>query len=228
MALVEICVSDVNTAIEAWEGGADRLELCTNLWEGGTTPSYAYVEHCLKELPIPCFPLLIPRGGNYFYSNLEKKILMRDAEYFVKLGAKGLVIGALNEYKRIDIDFMKSFMNEFAALEITFHKAFDDVENPFDALDTLYDLKVKRILTSGCKPTALEGKHLIKQLIEKNKIQILVAGGVNEINALEIIEYTGATEIHAGLKITDVSGSNNRIYTTKEKVKALIDVVKTR
>lgn len=226
MALVEICVSDVTTAIEAWQGGADRLELCANLWEGGTTPSYAYVEYCLKELPIPCFPLLIPRGGNYLYSQVEKNILMHDAEYFSKLGAKGLVIGALNEHNKIDLEFMNSFMNEFKELEITFHKAFDDVENSLEALDILSDLKVKRILTSGCKPTALEGKELLKQLIEKNKVQILVAGAVNENNASEIIDYTDATEIHAGLKITNTSGSSNRIYTTKEKVKALIDAVK--
>lgn len=228
MALVEICVSDVSTAIEAWQGGADRLELCSNLWEGGTTPSYAYVEYCLKELPIPCFPLLIPRGGNYQYSKVEKKILMNDAAYFTNLGAKGLVIGALNEEGSIDIEFMTSFMSEFGALEITFHKAFDDIKNSFEALDILSELKVKRILTSGCKPTALEGKVLLKELIQKNKIQILVAGAVNENNAMEIIDFTGASEIHAGLKITDTSGSSNRIYTTREKVKALIDALKNQ
>lgn len=197
----EACIESFTEALIAQKKGANRVELCENLAVGGTTPSYGTVKVCLDKLNIPVFPMIRPRGGNFIYSNEEIEIMKEDIKLFKKLGVKGVVFGILTENNEIDIERTKELVDLARPMEVTFHKAIDELKNPLNYIDILVDIGVKRILTSGCSKTALDGKDLLNKMIEKskNKLRIVVAGKVTKDNIKDLQKIIPNDEYHGKL-----------------------------
>lgn len=202
----EACVESFKEALSAQEKGANRVELCENLAVGGTTPSYGTVKICLEKLNIPIFPMIRPRGGNFVYSDEEIEVMKEDIKIFKKLGIKGVVFGILTKENKIDIEKMKKLVELAKPMEVTFHKAIDELENPLSFIDTLIDIGVKRVLTSGCSKTAFEGKELINKMIEKSKdkLKIVVAGKVSSDNIDELQKIIPNDEFHGKLIVGEL------------------------
>ena len=197
----EACVESFEKALEAPSNGANRIELCENLAVGGTTPSYGTVKICLEKLNIPIFPMIRARGGNFVYSKDEIEIMKEDIKIFKELGVKGVVLGCLTSDNKIDLELTKELVDLAYPMEVTFHKAIDEILNPLDYIDDLVNIGIKRILTSGGKATALEGKDLINEMIKKSngRLKIVVAGKVTKGNLNGLSNLISADEFHGKL-----------------------------
>ena len=197
----EACVESFEKALEAQNNGANRIELCENLVVGGTTPSYGTVKICLEKLNIPIFLMIRARGGNFIYSKEEIEIMKEDIKIFKELGVKGVVLGCLTFDNKIDLELTKELVDLAYPMEVTFHKAIDEINNPLDHIDDLVNIGIKRILTSGGKATAFEGKDLINKMIKKSngRIKIVVAGKVTKENLNELSNLISADEFHGKL-----------------------------
>lgn len=195
--IIEICANSFGSAKAAQDAGAHRIELCTELSVGGLTPSHGLVEKAITELDIPVHVLIRPRSGNFTYSKEEFDVMLRDIAFCKKMGCAGIVSGVLTLDNKIDFDKTEQLINASEGIEFTFHRAFDWVENPLKELQKLIDLKVNRLLSSGQKPTAIEGISLLKKFKDysKGKIEIMPGSGVNIENVLEFKE-AGFTSIH--------------------------------
>lgn len=195
--LLEICANSYRSAIHADSAGANRIELCSELAIGGITPSFGLVKKVTEILKIPVFVLIRPRSGNFTYSDDEFDIMKYNILQCKALGCSGIVSGILNEDKTIDIERTKELIELAKPLPFTFHRAFDWVKNPLEAIEQLVDLGVDRILTSGQETSAEKGIELLKQLKEKakNRIIILPGSGINVNNAL-VFKEAGFSEIH--------------------------------
>lgn len=194
----EACVESLIDALEAEKRGADRIELCDNLSQGGTTPSYGTIKVALSTLKIPVFPIIRPRGGDFYYTPAEIKVIKEDIKVCKSLGAKGVVLGLLTKDKKIDFEVLSQLVELAKPMEVTFHKAIDELEDPTLVIDDLINLGVKRILSSGTKPTALEGKDMLNKMIEKagDRLTIVVAGKVTKENLPEISSLIPSKEYH--------------------------------
>ena len=194
----EACVESFEKSLEAQNNGANRIELCENLAVGGTTPSYGTVKVCLEKLNIPIFPMIRARGGNFIYSKYEIEIMKEDIKIFKELGVKGIVLGCLTHDNKIDLELTKELVDLAYPMEVTFHKAIDEILNPLDYIDDLINIGIKRILTSGGKATALEGKDLINEIIKKSngRLKIVVAGKVTKENLNALCNLIFANEFH--------------------------------
>ena len=194
----EICSNSIESCLAAANAGADRVELCSSLSEGGVTPSYSVVEYCVKELPIATNVLIRPRGGDFVYTDLEIEIMKRDIEIFRSIGVDGIVVGCLTNDGDIDTRAMGLLIESAEGMSVTFHRAFDLCQNSLLALETIISLGCERILTSGQAPTAFDGRTLLKELNQKSagRITIMPGCGVNIDNIKEIVDYTGVCEIH--------------------------------
>ena len=197
----EACVESFEKALEAPSNGANRIELCENLAVGGTTPSYGTVKICLEKLNIPIFPMIRARGGNFVYSKDEIEIMKEDIKIFKELGVKGVVLGCLTSDNKIDLELTKELVDLAYPMEVTFHKAIDEILNPLDYIDDLVNIDIKRILTSGGEATALEGKDLINEMIKKSngRLKIVVAGKVTKGNLNGLSNLISADEFHGKL-----------------------------
>ncbi|AVQ30741.1 copper homeostasis protein CutC [Fusobacterium varium] len=198
----EVCVESFSEALAAEKRGADRIELCDNLYLGGTTPSYGTIKMAMEKLTIPAFPIIRPRGGNFHYSKEEIEIMKEDIKVCKSLGAKGVVLGVLTADNKVDFETLKELVELASPMEVTFHKAVDELENPVEVIDRFVEIGVKRILSSGTKETALEGKDILNAMIKKadNRIIILIAGKVTSDNFEEVAAAIPSTEYH-GKKI---------------------------
>lgn len=198
----EKCIGSFLEALEAQELGAERVELCDNLTEGGTTPSYGTIKTVVEKLNIPAFVIIRPRGGDFYYTPEEIEIMKEDIKICKELGVKGVVIGALNRDNTINYDAIKDMIDLAKPMSITFHKAIDELENPVTEVKKLANLGVNRILTSGTKETALEGKNILREMIKEagEDTIIIVAGKVTKDNLNEISNLIPAKEYH-GKKI---------------------------
>ncbi|MCD4681969.1 MAG: copper homeostasis protein CutC [Bacteroidales bacterium] len=204
--LIEVCAAHVQSAIAAQEGGAKRVELCDNLYEGGTTPGYAAIKVTREKLNIGINVMIRPRGSDFCYSDLEFKMMKEDIKVCKELGVDGVVFGILLPDGNVDIERTNILVELAKPMSITFHRAFDVTPDPFKALEDIIDLGIDRILTAGQKNTVPDGKQLIKQIIEKagDRIIIMPGSGINENNIQEIRNYTGAKEFHlTGRKTVD-------------------------
>ena len=201
MKLLEKCVGNYNEAIEAEALGTDRIEFCDNLIEGGTTPSYGNIKKVINTIKIPAMVIIRPRGGNFEFSKDEADIMIEDIRMCKDLGAYGVVIGALKG-NEIDLELTKRLVEEAKPMKITFHMAFDEIEDKKKAIDELVDLGVDRILTKGGTEDAMAGKDVLKELIgyANDRIIVMPGKGVNKENRDYLLEYTGAKEIH-GTKV---------------------------
>ena len=209
---MEVCVDSVESATNAERGGAKRVELCSNLVEGGTTPSLGMLQVVKANVTIPVFVMLRPRGGDFLYSDTEFEVMKEDLKIMKHHGADGIVFGILMPTGDIDIDRSKVIM-ELArepphALPVTFHRAFDMVRDLDASLETLVTLGVERVLTSGGEATALEGLPTLKQLVEKghDRITVVPGGGITERNVERILEGCGAVEFHGSARVSRPSG----------------------
>ena len=200
--LIEIATSDFLTTKSAVEGGADRIELCANLAEGGTTPSYAHIKKCREAFDIVLFPIIRPRGGDFLYTKDEFEIMKNDIKLCKELGCEGIVIGLLNMDGTIDMTRTSELIELAYPLEVTFHRAFDRCKDPFAALEELIEIGCQRILTSGQKPTVSEGVDLIAELNKKadDRIIILPGSGVRKDNIKMLAEKIGCLEFHSSLR----------------------------
>ena len=198
LILIEACVDSVESARAALAGGADRLELCDNLIEGGTTPSAGMIAACRDAIPLPLFVMIRSRGGDFICSDDEAGVMRRDVESAVALGAGGIVTGALTAAGEVDERCMRALVAAAGAVPVTFHRAFDVCRDRRAGLDTLARLGVRRILTSGGAATALEGAGEIRRLVHQAdaRLTIVAGGGINELNARQLVEATGVREIH--------------------------------
>lgn len=198
---LEICVDSLQSALIAEEAGADRIELCSALDVGGLTPDPALFMLARQKLNIPIHVLIRPRSGNFVYDSLDEELMVESIRFFEKHGANGVVIGALTDQNAIDVPLMEELMKATASLSVTFHRAFDQLANPTEAVDILYKLGVERILTSGQKATAEDGLPLLQQLLEvvEKKLIILPGGGVNSENAAKLLAI-GLSELHASVR----------------------------
>ena len=205
---LEICVDSVESAINAQKGGATRLELCSNLIIGGTTPTKSLFEEVRKNVNIPINVLIRPRFGDFLYSKYEIEIIKNEIRMFREMGTDGIVVGILTKEGEIDLENMKNFISEAQDIPVTFHRAFDVCKNPIKAFHELKKSGIKAILTSGQEENCLKGKDLLKKLVElsneddKNKIEIIVGAGLNVTNVAEIKNFTGASNFHfSGKKV---------------------------
>lgn len=198
----EKCIGSYLEAVEAQELGAERVELCDNLAEGGTTPSYGTIKMVVEKLSIPAFVIIRPRGGDFFYTLEEIEIMKEDIKICKSLGVKGVVIGALNRDNTINYEAVKEMVELAKPMSVTFHKAIDELENPVAEVKKLANLGVNRILTSGTKETAVEGQNILREMVKEagEDIIIIVAGRVTKENLQEVSELIPAKEYH-GKKI---------------------------
>ena len=204
----EICANSVASCIAAQEGGADRVELCAGIPEGGTTPSFGMIRNARECIDIALNIIIRPRGGDFLYSENELREMVYDILAAKELGADGLVFGCLCPDGSVDMKAMAVLMEAAGDTPVTFHRAFDHTSDPFKALEDIISLGCTRILTSGCRPTALEGADLLAQLVEKasDRIIIMPGCGVREGNIAEIARLSGAREFHFSARESVQSG----------------------
>jgi copper homeostasis protein len=200
--LVEIAVFNIESALLAASAGADRLELCENPSEGGTTPSYGTLKTVKEKISIPVFPIIRPRGGDFLFSEDEFNVMKKDIELCKQLGFEGVVIGLLNADGTVDAERTKILVDMAYPMEVTFHRAFDRTADPLMAMETLINCGCNRILTSGQVSNAWDGKELIRQLIQNadDRIIILPGSGVRSSNSKAIADFTGAVELHSSAR----------------------------
>ncbi|MFI3263002.1 MAG: copper homeostasis protein CutC [Rikenellaceae bacterium] len=196
--LIEVCANSTESCIKAQEGGAQRVELCAGIPEGGTTPSYGEISIARKRIDIALNVIIRPRGGDFLYSEDEVEIMKRDIRMARELGSDGVVFGCLTREGKVDKGLCKELIFAAGHLSLTFHRAFDVCSDPFEALEDIIELGFDRILTSGCEANAIEGRDLLKELVEKaaGRIIIMPGCGVNENNIKELQKHTGAVEFH--------------------------------
>lgn len=240
----EICANSVASCIAAQEGGANRVELCAGIPEGGTTPSYGMIRSARECISIALNVIIRPRGGDFLYSEEEINEMLYDIRVAKELGADGLVFGCLLPDGSVDKVNMARLMEAAGDTPVTFHRAFDHSSDPMQALEDIIELGCARILTSGCRPTALEGAGLLAKLVEKagDRLIIMPGCGVKESNIAEIARLSGAREFHFSAREPVLSGMVFRnpevamgseddpygtVQTTARRVAATIEPLKS-
>lgn len=201
MILVEAAVETLESALAAERAGADRIELCVNLDDGGTTPSTGLTAAVIDGTQLPIFVLIRPRAGDFVYADDEIDLMTRDVATAGIIGAAGIVTGALTSDRSVDVEQTRALVKAAAGLPVTFHRAFDSTTNKPDALEQLIDLGVTRVLTSGGAPTALEGAEVIAALVNqaRDRITVVAGGGIREHNVSDVIARAGVREVHTRL-----------------------------
>ncbi len=208
---LEICVDSVAGAMAAQQGGADRLELCSALSEGGITPSLGLIRQVLRSTHLPVMVMIRPRGGGFVYSSAEIDVMLEDIDAVNRAGAHGVVLGALTPERTIDLTVCGKLIQRARQLHtmghrrsgdplsVTFHRAFDILAEPMQGLEQLMDLGFDRVLTSGQAATAGEACELIAELVTRagDRLSVMPGGGITPDNVADIVTATGASDIHA-------------------------------
>ncbi len=210
--ILEVCVDSVESAMNAENGGCNRLELCGNLIIGGTTPSASLFKEVRKHCKIPIFVLIRPRFGDFLYSDHEFEIIKDEVKMFRELGAEGIVIGILDSDGTLDTKRMKELITLAEGMSVTLHRAFDVCKDPEATLRQAIELGIDTILTSGQRSNCIEGKEIISNLVNigGGKIDILVAGGVIGEVITEIHPDIGTTSYHMSGRVIKESGMDYR------------------
>jgi copper homeostasis protein len=215
--IVEVCVESVESAVAAEKGGAQRVELCCALLEGGLTPSAGSIALARERLGIGLNVIVRPRGGDFLYTEAEHEAMLRDVENAKALGADGVVIGVLTAGGEVDAARTRELAARARPMAVTFHRAFDMTRDPFEALESLISLGIDRVLTSGQEESALEGLDLLRGLVARagDRITVMVCGNLTEKNIEKVARETGAREIHITGFVDVESGMtfrNPRVY----------------
>jgi copper homeostasis protein len=218
--LVEACVESVASSIAAERGGAQRLELCDTLFNGGTTPSAPMIAACKAAVSIPVYVMIRPRGGEFVYSDDERDVMRGDISVARELGADGIVTGGLLHDGTIDLELVKYLVGAAQDMPVTFHRAFDSTPNLELSLDSLADAGVSRVLTSGGAPTAAEGATVLADLVRRagSRLIIMAGGAIRENNVRDVVKTSGVRELHR--RLTDEEDMRSFVRT----VSALTDV----
>lgn len=200
---LEVIGFSVEGCIAAQAAGANRIELCDNPSEGGTTPSYGFIKIARELLQVEMYVMIRPRGGDFIYSDREFEIMKHDIQLCKQLNCEGIVLGILDRERNVDKKRTEALVSLAYPMGVTFHRAFDRAKDPMQALKDIIDTGCERILTSGQMPTAFEGMQLIKQLIDNSANLIIMPGsGIRSENILSIARNTHATEFHTSARIT--------------------------
>jgi copper homeostasis protein len=210
--IIEIVVYNIESALKAQEGGADRIELCDNPGEGGTTPSFGTIEAVRQNVNMDVYVMIRPRGGDFHYTNYEFHSMKRDISQCQKISVDGVVFGILNPDGTLDKKRCKELIDKAKPLKVTCHRAFDMTRDPFEALEDCIEVGFDRILTAGQQAQALKGADLIGELVKKanGRIAIMPGSGVNENTVREILKKSNATEIHFSATSSRESGMTFR------------------
>jgi len=205
---LEICCFNIQSALVAQDAGAHRVELCADPAGGGTTPSLGVIKTAREKLHIQLYPIIRPRDGDFLFDDEEFEIMIRDISFCKQAGCDGIVIGMLNADGTIDKKRCAKLVELAYPLGVTFHRAFDRAVNPFEAMEDILSIGCERILTSGQKPTAIEGAMLLNELVRQaeNRIIIMPGSGIRAKNIAELIEKTTAEEFHTSARIFGKSG----------------------
>ncbi|SFT12235.1 copper homeostasis protein CutC [Sphingobacterium wenxiniae] len=235
---LEICSNSSYSALQAQLGGASRVELCQNLENGGTTPSFGQIKRTRELLSIGIHVLIRPRGGDFVYNEEEFEEMKRDILFCKEVGCDGVVIGVLKPDGSVDKERCKQLQELAEPMTVVFHRAFDRCKDPKQALEDVIELGFDRVLTSGLRNTAVEGKDLLKALVlqASGRIEIMPGAGVNEENIIDLLNHTGAKSIHSSAKITvrsqmryesdDLQGMNEpTMQTCKDRVAELVEKI---
>jgi copper homeostasis protein len=211
--LLEITVESLDSALAAERGGADRVELCAELAVGGVTPNVAAMRNVHDELEIPIFPIIRPRAGDFVYSDKEFASMKRDIANARDLGMDGVVLGILRADRSVDVERTRELVEWARPLEVTFHRAFDEVADPFHALENIVETGAARILSSGQAANAIEGAPTLRKLVEAARGRIIIMPGVGLCagNIARVAADTGAQEFHSGLSKILPYGSSNHL-----------------
>lgn len=201
--VIEVCANSLESAIAAQAGTANRIELCDNLGEGGTTPSYGALSVAHKLLDIDINVIIRPRGGDFLYSDAEFEVMKADIAMCKELGVHGVVLGILLPDGRIDKVRCHELIESAGDLTVTFHRAFDMTADPFQALEDVIELGCERLLSSGQQRSAQHGVKLLAELIERagERIIVMPGGGVSETNVAQILRQTNAREFHVSGRV---------------------------
>jgi len=196
--LIEICVEGIDGLVAAQAAGADRVELCASLLEGGLTPSMGVVRQALKVATIPFHVIIRPRGGDFLYSELEYQTMLDDVRACRELGVAGVVIGCLTPDGRIDETRTRELTDAARPLKVTCHRAFDMTRDPEEAIEALVRCGVDRVLTSGQRDSAIEGLGILKRTHDaaRGRIKIMACGALDETNIGGVVTGSGADEFH--------------------------------
>ncbi|UKJ08050.1 copper homeostasis protein CutC [Solitalea lacus] len=234
---LEICCYSAESVVEAVKGGADRVELCDSMQDGGTTPSSGTIALARKADNIKLYVIIRPRGGDFCYNDIEFEVMKRDVLEAKRLGADGVVIGLLLPDGSVDVERTKQLVELASPMDITFHRAFDMSKDPFDALEKIYGCGIKRILTSGTYNTAVEGVEVLRQIIQQadNRVNIMAGSGVNADN-MKLLYEAGIRHFHSSaMKFvkTEMQFQHPNIKMGKEGQlsefeKAIVDVEKVK
>lgn len=236
--VLEICTTSVQSAINAEEAGAHRVELCSELAVGGLTPSYGLIKEVVASVDIPVFVLIRPRSGNFTYDEYEFRQMLHDIDVCKELGCKGIVSGVLKDDWSIDVDRTRQLVEHAAPLPFTFHRAFDWVEDTDGAIQELIKTGVDRLLTSGQKPSSYDGLPLLKKWKDTygSSITIMPGGGITPDNVREFIHH-GFEELHTSASsLIEVNNppplslyaekfynETHLAYSDKEKIASIIN-----
>lgn len=232
---LEICIDRVESALAAKSGGADRIEVCGALDVGGITPSYGLVEQCVAIGGIEVSTMIRPHAGGFCYGPEDVGTMVRDILAAKTLGVQGVVIGGLHQDGRIDRGVCQRLMEAARPLAITFHRAFDLTPDPLEALDTLRELGVDRLLTSGQAASAMEGAKLIRELVMRagNELAVMAGAGLRPENVAAMVRATGVREVHASASESDTIETSNTIefvqstrITRQETVRAMFNALR--
>jgi copper homeostasis protein len=202
--LLEVCIASVEDALAAQAGGADRLELNTALPLGGLTPSLGLLEEVRRAVVLPLIVMARPRPGGFAYSDADFRVLCRDADLALQRGADAIAFGVLTAEGRIDRTRVARLIEQVGPQRAVFHRAFDVTPDPTEALQTLIDLGVRRVLTSGQQASAYQGAATIAALRTQaaGRIEMLPAGGINPFTLADVLVRTGCDQVHASLRTT--------------------------
>lgn len=200
--ILEICVDSLESALTAARGGADRIELCSDLLEGGITPSAGLIEAVRAEAPVELYVMIRPRGGDFVYSDRELQVMAADIREARRLGADGVVLGVLTMAGEVDVARTHALVAQAAPMKVTFHRAIDMVADTDRACEDIVSTGAHRILTSGGRQTAPEGINQIASLVRAaaGRIAIMAGSGINAATVAKVAQATGACEFHASLR----------------------------
>jgi len=210
--VLEIAANSLGSALAAQEGGADRIELCDNLNDGGTTPSYGTLAIARDRLRIPLYVLIRPRTGDFCYDAAELDVMLRDIETCARVGCDGVVIGALDVQRNIDKTLCRALIAAAGSLGVTFHRAFDVARDQALALDTIIELGCERILTSGGEANALAGAERIAGFVKQagSQLHVMAGAGLDASNIREVARRSNAHEFHGSARAMRRSLSRHR------------------
>jgi copper homeostasis protein len=204
--IIEICVEGIDGALAAAQAGADRIELCASLVEGGITPSLSTIRHAREMLQIPVHVIIRPRGGDFLYSPSELGTMADDVKACAQIGVAGVVFGCLLPDGTIDEDTMSALVVAADEMAVTCHRAFDMTRDPDEAIEALVRCGVDRVLTSGQRDTAVEGMAILQRTVKAaaGRIKVMACGALDETNIRNVLLQSGADELHfAALMDTD-------------------------